>query len=192
MHPPPPPASSCSTYTHSFPSPPPISPPPTGPQGLEPALRHSRAFPSARRLFETLIYLSVSLSLFLRVHRLTSLSLRILPSPFISDLSSVPRGGKRREKAVAAPGPEPEPSPFGFHYKQASACLKNNNQRGKKNERKKGAQRLVIRSINSSFPLKKKKKKGSDIISVSQTKWEPASSVCADTNSKRTDILNHM
>lgn len=88
----------------------------------------------------SLIYLWISLPLFLRVHLLINLSLPILPFPFISGL--FPQGRNRRSGAVLAQGQEPEPSPFGFHYKQASTSQKNNNQRVKKERKRRGLKGL--------------------------------------------------
>lgn len=91
-------ASSCSTYTHSFPSPPSISSPPTGPQGLELSLRLSRTFPSACCLFESLLSIYESLCLSFCVSIYWSIYLRV-SSPFPLSQACSPKGereGKRQ------------------------------------------------------------------------------------------------
>lgn len=112
-------ASSCSTYTHSFPSPPPyliLCEWPPGSWAFSETFSHFSFL--LLPVWISLIHLWISLFLFMRVHLLINLSLRILLIPFISGL--FPQGRKRRKEAFPAQGQEPIPSPFGFHYKQAS------------------------------------------------------------------------
>lgn len=133
-------ASSCSTYTHSFPLPTPISSPLNGPWGPELSLRLSRTFSSScLPVWIPLIYLWISPSLAcsridhpIFARRLLSLYLKLVS----------PGEGRKRKEAVLTRVQKPETSPFEFHYKQARAFQKEVDQRGK--WKYKGAQRLVI------------------------------------------------
>lgn len=108
-------ASSCSTYTHSFPLPTPISSPLNGPWGPELSLGLSRTFSSSCfPVWIPLIYLWISPSLAssridhpIFAHRLLSLYLKLVP----------PGEGRKRKEAVLTQ--QSETSPFQFHYKQA-------------------------------------------------------------------------
>lgn len=96
-------ASSCSTYTHSFPLPTPISSPLNGPRGPELSLRLSRTFSSSCCLFESLLSIYESPHL-LRVHVLITLSLPIsFPSLYLKRLPP----GERRKKERGSPNPGP-------------------------------------------------------------------------------------
>lgn len=111
-------ASSCSTYTHSFPSPPPSS----HPLRLAPRVSGflwdflTRSLPPRSRFQSLVIHLRISLSAAPCVLLLINLSLPILLSLPLSR-ACFPWGRKERSWAVPAQGQEPEPSPFGFHYK---------------------------------------------------------------------------
>lgn len=89
-------ASSCRTYTHSFPSPPPshFIPSDRPPGSLRLSLRHSRTFTSSCSLFESL--LSIYESLYLSVCVSIYWSIYLCPSPsFPLSQAWSPQGRKR-------------------------------------------------------------------------------------------------
>lgn len=121
-------ASSCSTYTHSFPLPTPISSPLNGPWGLELSLRLSRTFSSSCRLFKSLLSIYESPHL-LRVHVLITLSAHLFPFPLSQACS--PRGRKEKERGSPNPGPGARNGLNEFHYKQARMFHTKDVHRGK-------------------------------------------------------------
>lgn len=115
-------AFSCSTYTHSFPSPPSHLIPSDWPPGSGAySVRLSCTLSSSCSLKSLLsIYESSFLSLYVSIS--INLSLPIIPFSPLSHASS-PKKEKQKEGGgggVSTQGEEPEPSPFEFYYKQTS------------------------------------------------------------------------
>ncbi len=188
-------ASSCSTYTHSFPSPllppslPAISSPPTGPQGLELSLRLLRTFSSFCSLFESLlsIYESV-LSLFLHVHLLINPSLPILP--FFLYLRLVPWGRKGTGGVQFQLRARSQTLLHLDFITNRPARYRRIIIRGKKWKKEEGGVSKACNVVNK-FKLSTEKRLWY-YFCASKPKCEPASFVLADTNWKGSVILNHM
>lgn len=134
-------ASSCSTYTHSFPSPPSISSPPTGLQGLELSLRLSRTFPSACCLFESLLSIYESLCLSFCVSIYWSIYLSV-SSPFPLSQACSHKGDREGKRQLQLRARSQNLLHLDFITNKPAhrrrIIIKG------KNERKRGAQGLVI------------------------------------------------